>query len=331
MQRWSIAGLCIGGIMGAGFASGQELTVFFVNYGWGGLAGIGVAIGVLLLGIMLILEFGAKHNVRSYVDLFAALDPRLAGLFDALYSLFLLMGLAVMLAGMSAMGSTPISSLCFRMGSAVLIVVVVSRGVQGILRMSGWLAPALIVALCVLGSRHLKQQGIALPTEGSWLALEAAGLYACYNLGFSLAVLASLQHHLQTRAQRWQLALGVSLALGLCMVILYFALGTLSANQLQAAFPVEQLVANWSSQARRIYQVVLWSAMYTTAVANSLALVSRGNHRVSSDWLRTSVLVVAAGVFLSYFGFTTLIRVAYPILGLAGLWILANLLRQHIC
>jgi uncharacterized membrane protein YuzA (DUF378 family) len=40
------------------------------------------------------------------------------------------------------------------------------------------------------------------------------------------------------------------------------------------------------------------------------------------------VLLVSLG--LSYAGFAALVRIAYPILGLAGLWILAALVRERI-
>ena len=331
MRLWAITGLYIGGIIGAGFASGQELTVFFVQYGRAGLFGIVLATLFLFLGTVLVLEFSAVRNVSSYTEIFANLDPVLTTLLDLLYSLFLLIGISVMLAGTGAMGSTAMNSLFLRMATAGLVVWVLRKGVKGVLKTSGWLAPALVVILCGMALHHLAKHGVQLPEQGSWRALEAASLYGSYNVGFSMAVLASVHQHLKTKGQRWALALSGSVVLGLCMVLLFLALSTLSTEQLRDPFPLVHLVENWGSLAYATYQLMLWGAMYTTALAHALALVSRLTNWSGMTWSKASSLVIAATVGLSFFGFSTLVRIAYPILGLAGLWILANLLRERVC
>lgn len=104
MGVWAAAALYAAGVIGAGFASGKELAVFFVNYGRAGLVGAILAWLLLLVGSGLILESCAKYNVSSYGQLLHSLQPGLARVFDFLYALFLLVGISVMFAGMGAFG-----------------------------------------------------------------------------------------------------------------------------------------------------------------------------------------------------------------------------------
>ncbi len=328
MSLWSIAALYIGGVLGAGFASGQELVLFFVNYGSAGLWGILVAASFLFLGTVLILEYCAQKSVSSYAQIFARLDHRLIWLFDLLYSVFLLIGTSVMLAGIGAMGSTALTGLILKLGSAALVLAVLRKGAAGVVKTSGWLAPLLVMILCVLALHRLQNHGISLPEHSSWRGLEAATLYGSYNLGFSMAVLASIHSYVKTRKDRWKLALVANLILGASMVLLFFALTSLSPQELARPFPLKHVVKGWGHIALASYEFVLWGAMYSTGIAHSLALVSRITESQRVSWSRASLIIVAASLGLSYFGFSTLISVAYPILGLAGLWIIANLARE---
>lgn len=327
---WAIAGLYVGGVIGAGFASGQELVVFFVNYGVTGLVGILVAITFLCLGTVLILDFCAKRNVLSYAQIFDGLDPRMTPFFDLLYSAFLLIGTSVMLAGIGTMGSTPLAGLLLRLGTGALILVTLAKGSRGVVTLSGWLAPILVVILAVFALHRLFVRSVCLPEHGSWRAVEASVLYGSYNLGFSMAVLASVHHQIRTAQERWKLAILANAILGFAMLLLYFALATLNPDQLREAFPLIHLVESLGPLAFAGYRFMLWAAMFSTAIAHSLALVNRLSQPEGCSWGKVSFFVIAVSLSLSYFGFSTLIRVAYPILGLAGLWVMAYLVYERI-
>lgn len=95
---WQIAFTYIGAVVGAGFASGQEILKFFGNFGiWG-------VIGALLAGTLLayfgyqIVTVASNLNQESYEQyLMFLFGPSRAKIIDCMISLFLLSGLAVML------------------------------------------------------------------------------------------------------------------------------------------------------------------------------------------------------------------------------------------
>lgn len=331
MGVWAVSGLFVAGIVGAGFASGQELVVFFVRYGKAGIAGAVWAGLLLFFGTGLILEACARYGVSSYGELFKALNPTWSSVFENVYGLFLLVGASVMFAGMAAMGSSPFHGALLRWSAAVLVFLVLRRGIKNVLDLSVFLAPALTVALCAIAILYLRRAGIN-PFEyrslGSGLvsALEAGTLYACYNLGFALAFLASTHHYLPEKSQRWRLAFLGSAVLTGSMLLLCWALATLSPEQLAQPFPLVQLVHQLGKAASRGYSLVLWCAMFSTAVANCLALTSRLAQWPSFSWQKSALVAVGLSLGCSHLGFTWLISMAYPILGLGGLWLVANLI-----
>lgn len=319
----AVVGLYVAGVIGAGFASGQELVVFFVRYGWGGFAGIFLALAILTSTVVLVLEFCSWHGVSSYDNLFATLSPRSAMFFDWAYTLFLLIGVSVMLAGAGAMGVVS------RLAMAFLVWLVLQRGVLAVLEISGLLAVAMVVVLVTISLYRLQLEPFTLPQAGSWRGLEAAVLYASYNLGFSMAVLASTHQVLKRPQERWAVAIFGNLILGVLLFLLFFSLNTLSPQQLKDPFPSQHLAGSLGPVMVQVYRLILWVAMYTTALANSLALVTRFTESAKLGWSRASLVIIAVAIGLSYAGFNTLIRVAYPLLGLAGLCMLGNLLAQR--
>lgn len=322
-----VAGLYVAGLIGAGFASGTELAFFFVNYGWGGFFGILLTFSVLTGGGILALEYCGRHELTSYRGLFAVLGRRAGAIFAWIYTVFLLMGTAVMLAGIGAMAPSPAGQTLLRLASAFLIIIALQEGVAGVLQISGWLAPPLVILLIILAGRRLLFFPPHRFNAGSWRGLEAGLLYASYNFGFSLAVLASTHQLLRSKAQRWGALLAGNLLLGLTMLVVVLSLGSLSPLELASPFPLQCLAASWSPLALKTYQVLLWSSMYTTALANSLALLKRLTAVTGLSWSKAAPILVLGPVALSYCGFSNLIQMAYPLLGLAGLYLLLHLVR----
>lgn len=324
----AVVGLYVGGIIGAGFASGQELVFFFLRYGKGGLVGILLAVVLLTLGTALILEFSFEQALTSYHGLFLAAGFKRTALFEWAYSFILVVGSAVMLAGCAALAAGSGRAELFRLVTGLLLLLVLISGRRGILGVGRWLAPFITAFLILLAARHLRQHSLTLPLaneQSPWWGLEAALLYSSYNLGFSMAVLAGTSGLLTKRKQRLAAAIIANLLLGGAILLLFLALHTLSPAQLGEPLPLQSVAALGGRVSLASYRFVLWASMYTTALANSFALTGRLAESGEFTWPQAALAVIVLSVTCSYAGFATLIRIAYPLLGLAVLWFLTNL------
>lgn len=108
----------IGTIIGAGFASGKEVYIFFSKYGFNGLIGILIAIAIFFVVIWKVLEISKQYNIKNYNDF------KINSQIKHIMNIFLLTIFYIMIAGFSAfinqefniptiIGSVIIASMCF--------------------------------------------------------------------------------------------------------------------------------------------------------------------------------------------------------------------------
>ena len=113
-----------------------------------------------------------------------------------------------MLAGAGELLSTLEMSFAGNYLTALLVIVVLLGGTEAVLKLSSALTPILISILFCVSARYLIVRGITVPPSGNVGGVGAGILYASYNLGFSLAVLAGVHQILNTRGKRWRMLLG---------------------------------------------------------------------------------------------------------------------------
>jgi len=98
-----IGGAYVGIIVGAGFASGQEIVLYFTNYGFHGIYGALIAtFGFALVG-MCIAQISSRLRTTSHKDLIYQISGNTVGfVMDYLLSLFLFGVAVIMFAGAGA-------------------------------------------------------------------------------------------------------------------------------------------------------------------------------------------------------------------------------------
>ena len=94
----------IGTLIGAGFASGQEIYIFFYKYGTNGI--IGIAISSLLIGIIVykVLEISRKKQIKNYKEFLGILvkNENQLNIFNTVINIFILITFYIMIAGFGA-------------------------------------------------------------------------------------------------------------------------------------------------------------------------------------------------------------------------------------
>jgi hypothetical protein len=154
---YSIAAAFAGTLIGAGFASGQELMQFFVVFGARGLWGVSLA-ALLSSGLGALIMFGARSRVPT-----GAADRVLARTLDGFMALFFFGLLAVMLAGCdslarSALGAPPLAG---GLVMAALTAGAVAGGMRNALRVFRAVVPVMAAVAAAAGLAVL----LALPEE----------------------------------------------------------------------------------------------------------------------------------------------------------------------
>jgi len=334
---YEVTALFVGSMIGAGFASGQEVWQFFARFGPPGVAAALTA-GLALGGVGAMVLAGARRTAaRSYRDILGSFCPRdVRVALEFVLVPFLVLGTAIMFAGAGALGHEDYR-LPFSVGvwaTALAVAAVTRRRLRGVLAANAILAPllcAVVLAVVLATLASGRPGGIEGPGDpggavGVAGVAAAALVYVCYNGAIALVALAPLgRGRLRPRAAAGGAMVG-GLVLGVLAALVAAAelrLAGVAEREVPLAAAATALGPAW----RGSYAAALWAALFTTAIANVLGLQSRlGGGEERREALFGPAVAVAAAA-LSYFGFTALVVTVYPLLGLAGAAAVAFLAR----
>ncbi len=324
---WKVASLYIATVIGAGFATGQEVVQFFAQFGAGGL--MGVVMAAVLLSVLggVTLEKCCQLRTRSYYQLISRTVNALTPIFDLLYTCFILIGLAIMLAGSDA----ALYQLAGLKGglylTAVLVFIPLVVGPEQILNIAAYIVPLMVILIVYITMKTITIGDLIIPSQFMPNACFYSFLYSGYNLGFSLAVFSGIGQTInddQKAAKCGGIIGGV--ILGSLVGLMVLAFFSTSPMILREPLPMLKLAQNLGQISAVIYTLVIWLAMYTTALANAAALTQRMKHVFGGKPIVNCVIIIGLALLTAGVGFVPLIKVTYPIFGLIGLYLIYKLL-----
>jgi uncharacterized membrane protein YkvI len=324
-----IAATLIGTVVGAGFASGREIWQFFARFGTAGL--FGLVFTVILLGVTTsrVFQIGLRLKTNSYREFLAYLmGPRWLAGGDLFFSLFLMLLVGVMFAGSGAVFAV------LRLKRAVgvvltglLAVVVLSRGLSGMVKVNLCFIPLLFVFCVIITGATFCPGAVRagpLPSASEgWLL--AALQFTAYNVVLAVPVLLALA---QAFPDPVALRLGSwsgSVILGVMAVLIHGALCANFRAVYQSALPLVVLAKQAHVMVFRVYILVLWGEMLTTLLANLYSVGQRLCGRGGWSFQSWTIILCLAGMAISYGGFARLIAIFYPIYGCLSLVLLVRI------
>jgi len=327
----------VGAIVGAGFASGQEIVQFFLVFGSQGL------IGLMLLGLlfaafgMAVLFLIEKNGIETYQEMMKLLFGKNLGLlFDVWITLFLLTGLCIMLAG----GTTVFVEHLSLPGTLGLGITAggVAAGLigqkKGVLRINSLLIPFMLaavfsigIAAAIYGETSIISQIDPPPASGvlvgsNWLT--ATVLYLSYNMVMGLVILSSLGK----KAVEGNL-IGAGLGgmfIGAVALVMGVGILSFSSGAFNYEIPMVYIAGKVHPAFKLVYVVFLWLALLTTAVANAYGLTKSLASLTGWNEQLAGLLILAAVMPFTPIGFTRLVANLYPLFGYAGLPVVAAIM-----
>lgn len=334
-----VIAMYIGAVIGAGFASGQEIMQFFVVHGKDWLREV-ILVTVLFsyLGAITLL-LSVKLRTDNYLALINSLIGKKASTVIDILSLLMLMGgLSIMLSGSGAVFSEHLNASRW-FGVLLLVVInclVITGGLQGVLWINAILVPVKILAivcLCLLIINIYHTTGFMFEiktisnTQRHWLW--SGVLYVSYNMVLVLAVLTTLGKSISPKKA---VLAGIAGGLGLGFTAGVVCLAGLSLYPEITEYKVPTLFMAGIINKSLKYPigVLIWMAILTTAVANTHGLSSRLATTGSKKYKLIGIGVTFLAIPLAMMDFDRLVGTIYPIFGYAGLFVIIILLLSPL-
>ena len=336
-QILAVACVYVGTVVGAGYATGQEIYFFFARYSWAGLIG-GCLSGALFATLgALVLHRMCSRGMKQYNEVLESIcGKRTAWMIEGFSFLFLFFVLAIVLAGA---GATAFEQwgIDYHVGvlaAAVSVFLLACTNMRGVLIAQSVLVPFLVAAMFALALRHLLGEefswGRLLGSEISWplwgMSIVSALLYVSYNFVGAMMALIALGRELEPTAAWLAGALG-GLILGVLAMVVTSALLTDPVQLQHYEVPMGQLARVYGGWWPWIYGISLWIALVTTGISAIFALIDRLNKTLHTQNPWCGVLILLACIPLTAGGFSKLVQWIYPLSGLLGLWLVACILR----
>lgn len=330
-MRWKIvfqvAATYVGAVMGAGFASGQEIQQFFAGFGKPGLLGILISTSLFSLLGWIMLELQERWRVTTYSEFFEHLLGRTWGRrADILVSAFLFLGMIAMLSGVGALFVQYFDLPAWIGVTLTTIVIALAlwyKG-EGVLWINSVLIPVKFI-FCLgiagisifLGASGENEGGVILsnPLIAHWAF--SGVLYVSFNLTLALVVFASLGKEVQKPGARFGAVLG-----GMALGVFALAIGGALLHfpeVMKLEIPMVAVAGKLGQWAAFFYVVVLWLAMLTAAIGNGFSLVTRIEDTGKMDYRMASILLLLLVFPLSGVQFSSLVKIVYPLFGYFGL------------
>lgn len=309
--------IIIGTLIGAGFASGQEILIFFNRYGPNGFYGMilsGVLFGLVIFITLYIID---KKNIKKYDELIFNNK-----VLKCAFEVFLFICFCIMVAGCGAFFKQQFK-LPFWLGSVMCSLIcygIFSCKYKGLETINTLLVPFIIIGVFVLGSGEyepamISNQNYNLPNSYTSNWLISSILYTSYNSIILVPILLTFKEYNLTNIKK--------IFISFFSTIVFLSIGILMYNILNVYYPdilayelpnvkLASLIGEFQSA---FYGIVIVTAIITTAVSSGYAFLEMR----TKNYNVKSVLMCAIAVLVSKIGFAELVNKAFPLFGYLGL------------
>ena len=321
--------VCIGAIIGAGFASGKELVSFFGQNGFWSLLFIPLVAVLFFCCFFLFSKLGKLIKPKSISDLTSAMFGKVHIFVDFCFILCTFITLSSMLAGCDSIGYLTLGvnyNFCyFSIVSVILVMILLSFGLKWIYKTNNFILPTiLILMLGIVITFFFIGKNDAISTEitsvNAFSGVTYCFLYASMNI-FTNIFIISKTSQILTKKQVFNGSVIASLMLCAFITLIICSILTAGQTVFSSDMPMVSLAFNLSYGLGIVYSIVLWLAIFSTICIATYTIQTWLNNFIKSKFV-CLVITLTVGFVLSRFGFSTIVDVFYPLEGIFALVII---------
>ena len=318
-QVLTISFLIIGTIIGAGFASGKEIFLFFNIYGVWGILGIFLSNIIISLIIYKGLLFIKKHNIQSYqefIDCMIGKRKYLNYVVKYIINIFLIISFFVMCAGFASYlkQEYKLQTILGASLIAILNILILRKGMKGIKKLNNVLIPILIFLICILGIIKIRVTKIVSNNNSMNKWAIRGLLYASYNTIMLFPLLVTLNKYIKSKKQI-KIIVGLVFSIFLTLsLIIFFLLNSNFELIKSLEIPMGVIAAEF----RYAFGVVILGAILTSVTSICYSFLK--NLKLNTKTYNIVLIAISiTSIAFDFVGFGKLVETLYPLLGFLGL------------
>ena len=213
----------------------------------------------------------------------------------------------------SIIGSTILAILCF---------IIFKANVEGFVKVNSILIPILIIIITFIGILNLKNIHISnlsyylIENNNNWLITSI--LYASYNSVLLIPALISIKDYIKNNKNIKYISLIVTLVTITLLTIIFLFLINVDVDikelQMPAVYSINKIYPN----IKNIYGIIILISIFTTAISLGISFLKNVTKK-QENYSIIATLICITSIIFSKIGFSNLVNLLYPILGVLGM------------
>ena len=319
----SITLVIIGALIGAGFASGQEIFSFFYIYGKNGIYGIlimSILIGIFIYKSLKIIYQKQVYNYNDFLKLFIK-NTKIRNVILWIVNVLLLVSFYIMVAGFGAYFEQEIG-INRIIGSIVLnllCVIVFFSNIKGVLKASNLIVPFLIFFIFFIGIKNIVQIRTIdfYQMKNNWIL--SMLIYNSYNFILLMPVLISLKKQITKEKNIKKVSILVTIIILILSISIFFLLLNANINEIEnQEMPIVYIISNYFNKYKKIYAFIVLASIFTTAISVGIGFLQNISKN-SNSYPQFVLFMCITSLLMSNIGFSKLLNFIYPVFGYIGI------------
>ena len=335
----------IGTFIGAGFASGQEIYLFFFSYGINGL--IGILISSILMGYVIYktLKIIKQYNVQNYKEFLDRIiykkttkynkNSSIAKVINLVVNTFTLVTFFIMIAGFGTYFAQEfgINQLVGSFVLATITYIILNTSVKGVVKANGIIVPILIILVGIIGILNIKNlpllqiKNYMIPNNNIEFILQAV-LYASYNSILLIPVLITLNKYIKNKKQITKISILSSVIIAIMSTLIFLLLTKVDVDIEKLEMPAVYVVSNMFYILKYLYGFVILGSIFTTTISLGMSFLQNTSKNEKS-YSHIALIMCITSVIVSKIGFSNLVNLLYPVFGYLGLLQIYKILLKN--
>lgn len=318
----------IGTMIGAGFASGQEVYLFFFSHGLKGI--IGIVISSSIMGYVIYKTFkiaskSEKNTYKGFLDILIPKNEKIKKIANIIINTFIIITFFIMVAGFGAYFEQElgIKSLIGSGILAIITFIIFMTSIKGVIKANEILVPILIGFLVLIGIINLKDLPILqlenhiINVSNSSYFLDAV-IYSSYNSILLIPVLLTLKNYIKNKNQIIKIALISTTIIMLLSIIVFLLLIKIDVDITKLEMPAVYVVSRMFKIFKYIYGFIILGSIFTTTISLGASFL-QNTAKSKKSYTQIAAIMCITSVLISKIGFSNLVNLLYPIFGYMGI------------
>lgn len=323
--------IIIGTFIGAGFASGKEIHLFFYQYGFWGIPGIIISttfIGFLVFKTLKILKSNYIENYDDFIN-YVIKNKIIKKILRNIISIFLVISFCIMVSGFCEFLNQEfnVNKIFSHLFILIFCFIIFRKNLDGITKLNNFFIPIAIIIILYIAIAKVDSSCIYLLknnviSEINLQFIFKAIIYANYNLLSIIPIIVGIKKLINKKGNIKIISCVVSIIIFVLSFVIFSILAqTKTQNNsdiLKLEMPVIFIIGEYGRIYKLIYSAIIGIAIITTAASSGYSYLQKfeGDRGL---YYKSMIYLMLGTIVSVQIGFSRLIQVLYPVFGIIGI------------